>query len=263
MSRRPEQRSPVAEATGAAPPAFVGRRPVSGVAAAALITLFVAWATWANRTPDGRLPVRWTVLLLALFVGTAAAWWWARRPRVVVGALGVWLAPTLDSPPEVYLWRDVDAVVHGRAPTNKTRSWFLGVRLLEPPVAGVTADVQVALDGTDSLDALVPGVGRYVADLVRDGRRLRLRTVREAPSGAGADSNKQSPLSHPASPSRSRSGPPPASVTPWAAASGRSCAAAGEPRTSDQPTSSNAASELRVEPSPVAVMVNVAGAKAP
>ena len=174
----------MAEATGAAPPAFVGRRPVSGVVAASLITLFVAWATWANRTPDGRLPVRWTVLLLALLVGTAAAWWWARRPRVVVGALGVWLAPTLDSPPEVHLWRDVDAVVHGRARTNKTRSWFLGVRLLEPPVAGVTADVQAALDGTASLDALVPGVGRYVADLVLDGRRLRLRTVRGSAVGS-------------------------------------------------------------------------------
>ena len=95
-----------------------------------------------------------------------------------MGALGVWLAPTLDSPPEVHLWRDVDAVVHGRARTDKTRSWFLGVRLLEPPVAAVSPDVQAALDGTASLDAIVPGVGRYVADLVRDGRRLRVRTVR-------------------------------------------------------------------------------------
>lgn len=181
---RPERRSLMAEATGAGPPAFVGRRPVSGAVATSLITLFVAWSTWENRPPDGRLPVTWTVLLLALATGSAAAWGWARRPRVVVGALGVWLAPTLDSPPEVHLWRDVDAVVHGRARTDRSRSWFLGVRLLEPPVAAVTPDVQAALHGTASLDALVPGVGRYVTDLVNDGRRLRARTVRASAVGS-------------------------------------------------------------------------------
>ena len=44
---------------------------------------------------------------------------------------------------------------------------------------------------------------------------------------------------------------------------GASSAAAGEPLSSGQPMSSNVASELRAEVSPVAVMVNAAGAKAP
>ena len=124
------------------------------------------------------LPTGWVAATLALVAATAVAWWWARRPQVVIGALGVWLGRTLQLPCELYLWPDVDAVVHGIARTDGPRARFLGVRTRTPGPRTLTPDVQAALDGTTALDALLPGTGDFVADVIREGRRLRVRTVR-------------------------------------------------------------------------------------
>ena len=171
-------RALVTDATGGAPPTFVARGPLVGVTFTLAATVVAAALTLLNRGPDGALPVGWVTATLAVAVATATTWWWARRPQVVIGALGVWLGRTLQHPSEVHLWPDVDAVVHGIARTDGPLQRFLGVRTHAPPPGGISPDAQAALDGTAALDALLPGTGSFVADLVREGRRTRVRTVR-------------------------------------------------------------------------------------
>ncbi|HET7822758.1 MAG TPA: hypothetical protein VFL10_14655 [Ornithinibacter sp.] len=165
-------------ATGGAPPTFVARGPLVGVTFTLAGTLVSAAMTLLNRGTDGRMPGGWVAVTLTLAGATVATWWWARRPQVVVGALGVWLGRTLQRPCEVYLWPDVAEVVHGIARTEGPRQSYLGVRTHLPAPGAVSPDVQAALDGATSLDALLPGTGSFVAGIVRDGQRLRVRTVR-------------------------------------------------------------------------------------